>query len=155
MFALTTLLALPLAALMADENPQGAIHALRADHNAAIAARDLDRMTAMYDENAVFIWSDGSSTNGRVAMRAVFAEDFSDPAWDSVVFVRTPDQIEIAKSGVRAFETGRWVGTKRKGASQIRYGGFYSAHWSRTETGWKVHGELYVKLHCTGRRCTP
>lgn len=86
---------------------------------------------------------------GKVALRACFAHDFADPHFDR--YIRTPRSISIASTGLRAAEHGAWTALK----TGTHYGGDYLAHWVKTPEGWRVQGELYVKLYCEGSLCTP
>lgn len=137
-------------ALAADE---AAIRALRAESNRAIAAHDLARFTPIFADDAVFIWSNGSTAVGKAALEGFFARDFADPAF--VAYVRTPDRVSVSDQGARAVEHGTWTAIKREPRGETRYGGDYAAHWIRTPEGWRVKGELYVKLRCTGPLCVP
>ncbi|MEO7256939.1 MAG: SgcJ/EcaC family oxidoreductase [Sphingomicrobium sp.] len=130
----------------ADET---AIRTLRGDNNRAIAAHDLARFAEMFADDAVFVWSNGSSAVGKAALKRDFAGDFAAPGF--VTYVRSPYRVTVSANGARAVEHGTWTGLK----PQNRYGGDYSAHWARTPAGWRVRGELYVKLYCSGPLCTP
>ena len=57
----------------------------------------------------------------------------------------------VSDAGARAAEHGVWTALKQG----TRYGGDYLAHWARTPDGWRVRGEVYVKLYCSGALCTP
>ena len=130
----------------ADES---VIRALRADNNRAIAAHDLARFTAMFDDDAVFVWSGGGSAVGKAALARDFAEDFAEPGF--ITYIRSPQRLAVSANRLRAVEHGTWTALKR----QTRYGGDYTAHWARTSGEWRVRGELYVKLYCNGPLCTP
>lgn len=132
---------------------QATIMALRATSNQAIAAHDLAGSMPVFAEDAAFIFSDGSSAANRAGLEARFAKDFADPVF--VTYIRTPALVAVSDRGVRAVEHGTWTALKRGTDSETRYGGDYSAHWFKTAEGWRVRGELYVKLHCTGPLCTP
>ena len=132
---------------------KAAVLALRAANNRAIAAHDLSAFTPMFAEDAVFVWSDGSSGIGKAGLVQRFTRDFADPAF--VTYVRTPTQVAVSEQGARAVEHGTWTAIKRGAQGETRYGGDYAAHWARTANGWQVRGELYVKLRCAGPLCTP
>ena len=139
-----------LAAYAADK---GAIRALRLQSNRAIAAHDLAAFTPIFADDAVFVWSNGTSAVGKAGLTQFFARDFADPAF--VTYVRTPERLAVSDQGVRAVEHGTWTAIKREARGETRYGGDYAAHWLKTAEGWRVRGELYVKLHCDGPLCTP
>ena len=65
--------------------------------------------------------------------------------------MRTPDQVSVSDRRVRASERGTWIALKQG----TRYGGDYLAHWMKVADRWRVVGELYVKLYCSGPLCTP
>ncbi len=139
-----------LAAYAADK---AAIKALRLQSNRAIAAHDLAAFTPMFSDDAVFVWSNGTSAIGKAGLSKFFAHDFADPAF--VTYVRTPETLAVSDRGVRAVEHGAWTAIKREPRGETRYGGDYAAHWFKTPEGWRVRGELYVKLHCDGPICAP
>jgi ketosteroid isomerase-like protein len=143
----------PAAAL--DSSAKSFITRLRRDNNVALAAHDLDRIGSIYTDDAVFVWSDGTSAIGKNALLQTFGEDFADPRWTSVIFTRTPTTILVNGSSDRAFESGTWIANKRGADGSLHYGGSYSAHWIKRLAGWRVCGELYVKLNCQGRACAP
>lgn len=129
------------------------IRALRAASNRAIAAHDLKAFLPLFAEDAGFVFSNATTAADRKALEAVFVRDFADPAF--VTYIRSPQRISIAENGVRAVEHGVWTAIKQSPAGETRYGGDYAAHWVRDDAGWRIHGELYVKLRCTGPLCTP
>lgn len=129
------------------------IEALRAASNRAIAAHDLDALLPYFAEDAVFTWSNGSSAVGQAALKAAFAESFGNPHF--VTYIRTPENIAISDTGMRAVEHGTWTGLLRDPRGETRMGGDYTAHWFKTPQEWRIRGEVYVKLRCTGPLCTP
>ena len=134
---------------LAKERPRQAedrraILELRTESNRAIAAHDMARFLPVFAEDGAFVWSDGSSSQNRAGLGARFAKDFADPTF--VAYVRTPADVKVSESGVRAAEHGTWTALKRGGGVETRYGGEYSAHWAKTGGAWRVRGELYVKL---------
>jgi uncharacterized protein (TIGR02246 family) len=130
-----------------------AIRALRATSNQAISDHDMARFTPVFADDAVFVWSNGTSAVGKAALQQFFARDFADPAF--IRYVRTPARVTVAANGVRAVEHGTWTALKKNADGETRYGGDYAAHWMKTPQGWRVKGELYVKLRCSGSLCTP
>jgi uncharacterized protein (TIGR02246 family) len=141
--------ALPAAAAPPPPNDVSAIKAARTASNRAIAAHDLDSFLPMFADDAVFTWSNGSHAIGKKELASFFARDFADPKFDR--YVRTPDQVSVSDRRVRASERGTWIALKQG----TRYGGDYLAHWMKVADRWRVVGELYVKLYCSGPLCTP
>lgn len=130
-----------------------AIRTLRAASNQAISKHDMASFTPVFADDAVFVWSNGTSAVGKAALQQFFARDFADPAFIS--YVRTPARVTVSANGVRAVEHGTWTALKKNADGETRYGGDYAAHWMKTPEGWRVKGELYVKLRCSGSLCTP
>ncbi|MDB5582081.1 MAG: hypothetical protein JWR80_7257 [Bradyrhizobium sp.] len=133
----------------AHQGDVAVIRALRLANNAAILHHDMAAFLPAFADDAVFTWSNGSSAVGKPALEAFFAHDFADPAF--IAYVRTPQSISVSSTGARAAEHGVWTALKQG----TRYGGDYLAHWARTSDGWRVRGEVYVKLYCSGALCTP
>ena len=73
--------------------------------------------------------------------RHAFAGQFADP--DFVAYVRSAETVEIATDGVRAAETGRWVGRWKGG---VEMSGVYMAAWRQNRGQWLLERELYVTL---------
>jgi hypothetical protein len=63
-----------------------------------------------------------------------------------VLYVRTPDTIEVSASQTRAAEIGTWVGTATENGVARRWGGRYAAHWVLVDGTWKIRAELFVTL---------
>lgn len=139
--------------LQANSAAIAEVKALRNANNRAIAAHDLTAVLPIFADDASFVWSDGSSARGKAELQSQFAGDFADPAF--VTYVRSADSIAIADAGVRAVEHGTWTAIKREPRGETRYGGDYMAHWFKSPQGWRVKGEIYVKLRCTGPLCAP
>jgi len=125
------------------------IRALRARSNAAIRAHDMAGFLPVFADDAVFVWSNGTSSVGKAGLQTFFARDFADPAFGT--YIRTPARVSVSENGQRVVEHGTWTALKR----DTRYGGDYLAHWFKAPTGWQIRGEVYVKLYCTGPLCTP
>jgi uncharacterized protein (TIGR02246 family) len=130
-----------------------AIRAVRARSNRAIAEHDMAGFTPAFADDAVFVWSNGTSAVGKAGLTQFFARDFADPNFDR--YVRSPQRVSVAANGVRAVEHGTWTALKHDASGQTRYGGDYSAHWMKKDGAWRIQGELYVKLRCEGSLCTP
>jgi ketosteroid isomerase-like protein len=132
---------------------QAAIRTLRANSNRGIAHHDMTAFTPIFANDAVFVWSDGSSAIGRPELARRFRAEFDNPNF--VTLARIPETVVVSDQGVRAAEHGTWTGLRRDPHGETRYGGDYMAHWFKTADGWRVRGEVYVKLHCEGSLCTP
>ncbi|HMG48404.1 MAG TPA: nuclear transport factor 2 family protein [Allosphingosinicella sp.] len=129
------------------------IRALRAQSNAAIAAHDFEGMRRFFvDDYTILPGSSGASFDIE-AFRRRIVPTFADPTF--VTYVRTPIRIIVGRSGKRAAETGRWVGTWRTPQGEMRLSGIYQAMWVPTPAGWRLKNESFVSLACAGgARCT-
>ena len=86
-------------------------------------------------------WSMFASSHEEMA--AHFKNEFNaDPP---VFYVRSAESVEVSSSKSRAFEVGSWRGGE--GDSTDMYGGRYSAHWVKTDSGWKIRSEIYVTTY--------
>ena len=121
--------------------PDVAIRAKRKLTNRLIAAHDAARLRPHMTDDMLLIVGDGDLIRGADAVVAAFASQFADAGF--VAFVRTTDAVELADDGIRAAETGRWVGSW-KGGSEI--GGVYMAAWRAIHGQWFLERELYVTL---------
>ena len=120
--------------------PHDAIRARRRLTNKLIAAHEADRLRPFLDPQIKVIVGDGALITGAAAVVEAFQAQFSDPAF--VAYVRTPDGVELDQAGLRAAETGRWVGTWR----QARMSGVYMATWRKVTGQWLIESEMFVTL---------
>lgn len=142
---------LPAAPFHAEERKT--ILGLRAEHNRAIAAHDLEGAMRIAADDYVLVGGNSSIERSRAETRKGWAEDFATEGHDR--FVRTPAEVEVGeRNGVlRAAEIGRWVGINRKASGMSRPFGRYFVHWSKASGQWKTVAETYVTLGCRGPGC--
>ena len=126
------------------------ILALRAAHNRAIAARDMDGIMRLSADDYVLVAGSDAIVRGAAEMRERWAASFASPGFGCV---RTLRGLEIGEQGGiwRAAETGTWVCTGA--APEAEMHGSYFAHWSRRSGAWRVVSDNYVTLGCRGRGC--
>lgn len=122
-------------------DPDAAIRAKRKLTNRLIAAKDAARLRPHLTRDVVLIAGDGDVLLGVDAVVQAFAGQFQDPAFDA--YVRTTQTVEIAADGVRAAESGRWVGQWR---GRPAMSGAYLAVWRQDRGQWLLERELYVTL---------
>ena len=147
------LAALLIAAAAAAPDDEAAIRSLRAENNAALAARDGTRLARAYAPGYVFIrgYSGEVGRDADSVARTLAATDWRDPTF--VGYVRVPARVEIASDRKRAAESGRWTGTWRAPAPVTRRTGEYLAVWVPTPDGWRLRSETFVALGCEGPGC--
>jgi ketosteroid isomerase-like protein len=135
-----------------NQTPSDDIRSRRSQSNAAIARHDVEAVVSFLDAEYQITAGSGELFHGKAAefeaWRAVFAR-----AAD-LVYVRTPESVEVSTTGERAVEIGAWVGswTTSKGPHHVR--GRYAAHWRKVGGLWKIRAELFVTLSCEGVGCS-
>jgi uncharacterized protein (TIGR02246 family) len=125
-----------------------AIRRLRADFNSAIAAHDPGALPKFWREDIHVTTGAGRQLPGRDAVRAAFEAIFADATF--ITYTRTPDRVELNVAGVRAAESGHWLGQWKKPDGTMEWRGTYLAMWRKENGQWLIQSELYVSLKCSG-----
>lgn len=120
--------------------PEDAIRARRKLTNKLIAAHEAARLRPFFDPGIRLIAGDGSLLMGADEVVAAFDAQFRDP--DFVAYVRTTEAVSLDDEGVRAAESGRWVGAWK----DQQQSGTYLAVWRKAVGQWVLEQELYVTL---------
>jgi ketosteroid isomerase-like protein len=128
------------------------IRALRAASNAAIAAHDAAALIEFQHANYQLTTGNGAQIKESPAETQAAFERIFARAHD-VLYVRTPELVDIGEGARRGYETGFWQGswTTEDGATDV--GGRYAAYWLKTDGEWKLLSELFVTLRCKGPDC--
>lgn len=124
--------------------PQDAVRARRRLTNKFIAAHQADRLKPFFAPDANLIGGEGGLIIGAEAILAAFRAQFADP--DFVAYERISEQVTVDKDGLRAAETGRWIGRWRTQTLT----GTYLAVWRKVIGQWVLEQELYVTLGSEG-----
>ena len=123
----------------------------RAEYNDAIARHDVQGIISFLDAEYQITTSLGQlsqDVDGEAAdWQALFASR------EDLLYVRTPESIEISKDYPLAAEVGTRVGTWATSQGPVRTGGRYTAMWRQVDGIWKVRSELFVALYCYGSSC--
>jgi ketosteroid isomerase-like protein len=127
-------------AVMPDH--QSDIRDRRAESNAAIAARDPDRIIAVMHPDITVVVAGGPTLTGRAAQRDAFAEQFIDPGFRG--YLREPDRITVHEPPTLASESGRWVGRWQMGLRREEMRGMYTAEWCLVDDRWYLKSEVYL-----------
>lgn len=131
------------------EAPEAAaVRAARDAQNAAIVARDIDRIASFWTEDVSIRRALGVQLNGRDAYRTLFADDLE------TIYQRHPTRIDISSQWPMAFETGDWEGHVRGIDSPVVIAGHYSAQWVKRGGIWLIRAEVFVPLSCAGIGCS-
>lgn len=123
----------------------------RDQYNNAIARHDVQAIMSFIDDEYQITTSLGQLTQGRDGEAGSWQELFS--TRQNVLYVRTPETVEMSDAYPLAAETGTWVGTWSTPDGGVRTGGRYSAMWRQVDGEWKVRSELFVALYCEGLAC--
>jgi len=124
--------------------PDDAVRARRKLTNKLIAAKDAARLRPFFHPEMNLIAGDGGLIVGAEAVLQAFAASFAAPGFGG--YVRTTDSVTLDQAGERAAERGRWVGTWREDAAEVRHAGDYLAVWRKVTGQWVLESELYVTL---------
>tara|TARA_R110002073_G_scaffold40070_2_gene113676 strand:- start:1631 stop:2038 length:408 start_codon:yes stop_codon:yes gene_type:complete len=131
--------------MLGDKAAARAIASTRADFNAALAARDMNAITAVLAEAVTLVPGDDAVLiEGREAQLQAWQSIFAN--MPDVSYVRTPGRIEIGADGELAAETGRWRGAWSSEGFSIRYTGRYFAKWRLDGERWLIEAEVFVTL---------
>ncbi len=143
-------------ALVSTPRDETVIRNSRAESNRMIAAHRADFAARLFRTDATVTTAMGKVRTGREAIEKSLAEQFT--TRPDVVYVRTPESIEISRSDNAASERGTWTGRWTAPSGPVDLRGNYSAVWRRdlSATGartWTIQTELFVPLDCTGGGC--
>ena len=136
------------AASAASPDEAGAVRAARAAQNAAIRARDFDRMASYWTDSVTLTAGLGTELRGRLAYRRAFEQD------SAITYERTPQVVEVSANWPLAWEQGTWIGRGSGGGDAVpRLGGSYAAQWVKVGGRWLIRSELFVATSCQGVAC--
>ncbi len=137
-----------------------AVRAARAAQNDAIAAGDLDAVTAFWTDDITVRRALGAPVSGRAAARAAFEPPAGAPASGAaattprIVYRRIPNEVEVSAQWPLAFETGVWEGREGTPNGPVIIGGKFSAQWVKRDGRWLIRSEVFVALTCAGAGCS-
>ena len=118
------------------------IRAQRAASNAAIAARDPDRVVSFMDASIIVGVAGGPVLRGLEANRTAWAAQMRDANY--LGYLRTPEHVIAGADQRSAAERGRWVGRWRAQAGVHEQRGTYTAEWRLTDIGWRLVRETFA-----------
>jgi ketosteroid isomerase-like protein len=123
---------------------KAAVKAARAESNAAIAAHDDFKVSALVDRDVVVVIGAESVISERKNLRAEFASQFRRSA--DLLYVRTPDKIDVSEDLAEVTEHGHWTGSWSAEGKKISSEGSYMAVWHKVADKWLTKAEMYGNL---------
>jgi len=138
-------------ALAQNDRNEDRIRNARAEYNDAIARHDIPAIISFLDEQYQITTSLGKLEQGRDSEISSWQELFA--SRKDVLYVRSPETIEVSDDYPLAAESGTWVGSWSTKEGPVRTGRRYAAMWHEVDGKWKVRSELFVALFCEGIRC--
>ena len=138
----------------ANKKEERRILAAREFSNQAIKNKDTAALASVWTTDYHVVTSRNSELPGRIANRDRFAKEFS--ARPDVIYIRTPENIQVFEAWGMASETGHWTGRWTESENgleeQVALKGTYFAKWHRIDGKWMIRAEIFVPLHCRGER---
>ena len=116
--------------------------------NLAIASHDTSEMVKYWTSDILVITSRNARFIGKDQYATGLAQEFKTK--EDVVYIRTPETIEIFPAWEIAAESGRWIGTWKSGDEKIEVTGTYYAKWKQLNEQWLISAEIYTPLKCKG-----
>jgi uncharacterized protein (TIGR02246 family) len=119
-----------------------AIQDAEAQWNADYAAKDTDKITAHYADDAILIVPGGPSTSGKIAIGVALKEMVADPAM-SLKF--HSDKVEVAKSSDVAYTQGTYTLTFTDPQTKKiinDHGGYVTTYCKQTDGSWKAVADI-------------
>ena len=134
------------------DSDKEAIRAIRAESNEAIKNHDAAAIVASFADSYQITTGSGQLFHDTPEIeQELWAELLAENP--DVIYVRTPDQVEISSYLPRAAESGTWVGNRTSDKGPIELRGTYSASWIKVDGDWKIQSEMFVTLSCSGEGC--
>ncbi len=117
--------------------------------NDAIVKKDTATLASIWTDDYHIVSSRNAESSGRDANRERFAKEFA--TRHDLIYIRTPETIEVFQPWNMAAENGSWVGrwTDEKGSS-IEISGTYHAKWHKINGNWMIRAEIFTPLKCKG-----
>jgi hypothetical protein len=142
-------------ALVSTPRDETIIRDSRERSNRALESHNGAAFVSLVGKNAVITAASGATVRGREEMQKAIEEQWKNKP--DLVYVRTPESIEISRSDAAASERGTWAGRAATGGAMEKRGN-YMAVWRRemTESGvpsWTIATEVFVALSCEGAGC--
>ena len=106
----------------------------------AAGAKDLEMTVSFYAEDAVLLAPNVPAAEGHAAIRAVWSEEFKDPAYS--ISWHT-EKVTVARSGELGFARGRYEATYTLEGRAVRERGKFLTVWRKQPGAWLVVMDMY------------
>lgn len=123
---------------------------IRTAFNLAISHHDLSAMDQYCSEDVIVLTSKNARSSNRDQYASFFEQDFKSK--QDVIYIRTPQLIEVYAPWGMAAESGHWVGEWKADTTSIHISGSYYAKWKRVNNEWRICAEVFTALDCVGGR---
>ena len=124
------------------------IQGLRAASNAAIAARDSVKASVDAAPDYTIITARSFEGKGPALLRRLWYLEFTTKK--EVMYVRTPDKIQVYENWNMGSEIGHWTGSWVESDGKLQLEGTYLAKWHKLNGQWKMRSEVFVPTNCKG-----
>lgn len=119
-----------------------AIRSRRAEFNRAIAVGDAGAIGPILARDCVMVTgTDSAVIAGRMGQVKVWKREFA--AGARMVYVRTPERIEVSSVEPIAMEYGAWQGSSD---GVVAASGSYVAKWRDVAGNWVIEAEVFLTL---------
>lgn len=125
-----------------------AIREVRQLSNQAIAKHDTVALIKGWATDYHMITSRNAEVSGDTNAVHKFADEFK--VRPDVIYIRTPDKVEVFTKWNMASEQGKWTGQWTDHNEVIRVSGTYFAKWHYVNNQWLIRAEVFVPLACEG-----
>lgn len=124
------------------------IRAAREVSNMAIRDHNVALMATAWTSDYHVVTSRNFETAGRQGNIDRYANEFATKP--DIIYIRTPDNIQIFEKWKMAAETGHWVGRWTEKGEPVELKGTYFAKWHNEDGQWRIRAEVFVPLECEG-----
>jgi len=116
--------------------------------NLAIANHDLSEMDEYCTGDIMVLTSRNARSANRDQYASWLEQDFKSK--EDVIYIRTPQLIEVFPAWNMASESGRWIGKWKADTASVNVSGSYYAKWKRVNDKWLISAEVFTALDCRG-----
>lgn len=131
-----------------SNNDQLTIFNIRADNNDAIARHDAGSVATPYLDNFFILTSTNGFFEGKEEVQGIYQSVFDSRT--DVIFIRTPNQVQVNTDWNMASEFGEWTGYWVVEGEEINVSGDYYAKWHKVNGSWLLRNEIYTQFNCSG-----